>query len=993
MFATFKASLFFKMVQLPEYQSGKRKAESGLFSQLYAFRFPLWPGKDYFYFGKLRCRVETSAMQCWRLKAIALLLRNAMRLSLSVCSLGLWLLVGTSLALAQSLSDTQQLAQKGRYAEALQAVQSLEGAPARQLQYDVELIIGKTKAAAASLRLLQELEPNSIQTVRREIAQLLARCEWNQASQAIQAAEQHTNDPVLRWQNYECQLHLPQWKLGKDSLAWFTQQDVSQWNEDVPALLAFANEVLGAAGRRHPHDARIPALRAEFFAAKHNAPAALEAMQVSLAANASSVEAHALRAELALAQFDLATAQRAREQMQAICGHNEQVVLLEAAAAFAELSPERAMLLLEAVHAEQPQHPEVIGGLLAAYTVTSGSLTEEQQQNFQRLQQSIAEQGRGAIPILLAQGNAYELMRHIRLAETVYRSTFELAPEFPGVRALWVQQLLRLNENDRVPELLPAAFREDPFDVRLKNTMAVWDVLQNYASLETEHFVVRFDRAHDELLAKYMSRYLEEEVYPALIKRFGYAPANKSVFEIYNRARNTSGHGWFSARMVGLPGLHTVGACSGNLVAIASPTDMPRPYHWARVVRHEFVHRLNMEQTNYFVPHWITEGMAVDAEERPMPDEWQRLITQRAKEGKLFTLETINFGFIRPSTSQDRTLAYAQAEWYVRYLREQYGEAALPQLLQNIAHQQSPQQSLEKLTGKSTAEFERGYREFLNAQIERWNLSSVVTSSDAESLRKSLATDPNNSRLQAELAATLLSQGEIVQAKHYAQTALKMAAHEQTATWVLAQLALRDQDRKTAEQLSVAGLNLARPHADLLHLLLELKMANQQFDIAEKLALLGRKHYPTLALWDAPLQKIYTATHNSEQLRVVLERQVQCLEDDPSIALQLAKITFAERDWPATEHWATAALRIDVKSSAAHAWLAQALHHQKKYSAALAEFSVAGAKALGAAGNLSYAQSLLATDNKTQARTIVEELIRTAPDLPGLVELARQVEP
>ena len=33
--------------------------------------------------------------------------------------------------------------------------------------------------------------------------------------------------------------------------------------------------------------------------------------------------------------------------------------------------------------------------------------------------------------------------------------------------------------------------------------------------IETEHFVIKFDRGQDELLARYAARYLEEEVYPA----------------------------------------------------------------------------------------------------------------------------------------------------------------------------------------------------------------------------------------------------------------------------------------------------------------------------------------------------------------------------------------------------------------------------------------------------------------------------------------------
>ncbi|HZZ72874.1 MAG TPA: hypothetical protein VFE24_11535, partial [Pirellulales bacterium] len=132
-----------------------------------------------------------------------------------------------------------------------------------------------------------------------------------------------------------------------------------------------------------------------------------------------------------------------------------------------------------------------------------------------------------------------------------------------------------------------------------------------YAVIETDHFVIKFDRGRDELLAKYAARYLEHEVYPELTKKLGYVPPDKSLFEIFNRAKNTDGHGWFSARMVGLPYIGTVGACAGKMVALSSPNDAKQKFNWARVLKHEFVHVLNLQQTNYNIPHWYTEALAV----------------------------------------------------------------------------------------------------------------------------------------------------------------------------------------------------------------------------------------------------------------------------------------------------------------------------------------------------------------------------------------------
>ncbi len=61
-----------------------------------------------------------------------------------------------------------------------------------------------------------------------------------------------------------------------------------------------------------------------------------------------------------------------------------------------------------------------------------------------------------------------------------------------------------------------------------------------------------------------MSRYLES-IYATLTSRFGYVPPGLTKIEILKN------HQWFSGRTIGLPFVPTVGACTGRVVALASP--------------------------------------------------------------------------------------------------------------------------------------------------------------------------------------------------------------------------------------------------------------------------------------------------------------------------------------------------------------------------------------------------------------------------------------
>src|SRR5439155_20097120 len=169
--------------------------------------------------------------------------------------------------------------------------------------------------------------------------------------------------------------------------------------------------------------------------------------------------------------------------------------------------------------------------------------------------------------------------------------------------------------------------------------------------------------------------------FPRLTKLLGYTPQGKTLIEIFSRTERTSGHSWFSARMVGLPFIGTVGACAGKMVALTSPAELSAKFDWAMVLRHEFVHVLNLQQTDFAVPHWLTEGLAVHLEDQPRPHKWTALLASRAGSNELFNLDTLTLGFIRPQSSDDGTLAYCQAELYVEYLLATYGADAVAKLL------------------------------------------------------------------------------------------------------------------------------------------------------------------------------------------------------------------------------------------------------------------------------------------------------------------------
>ena len=73
--------------------------------------------------------------------------------------------------------------------------------------------------------------------------------------------------------------------------------------------------------------------------------------------------------------------------------------------------------------------------------------------------------------------------------------------------------------------------------------------------------------------------------------------------------------------------------------------------------------------------------MAVNNEGYPRPQKWNELLLDRVPKDDLMDLDNIDLGFIRPRTPDDWTMAYAQSQLYVNYMKSKYGADSVARLL------------------------------------------------------------------------------------------------------------------------------------------------------------------------------------------------------------------------------------------------------------------------------------------------------------------------
>lgn len=538
---------------------------------------------------------------------------------------------------------------------------------------------------------------------------------------------------------------------------------------------------------------------------------------------------------------------------------------------------------------------------------------------------------------------------------------------------------MQIGRETEARSLFNNAFAADPFNVRADNMTRVLGELDTYKTIESANFLVLFDPKQDEPLARYLSEYLESIV-PELAGRFGYEPPSKTRIEIMKN------HMWFSGRTLGLPFIPTVGACTGKVVALASPRATKKPYNWARVIKHEYTHVVTLQQTEFNIPHWFTEALAVESEGGPRPQEWNKLLLARVPaRKKLLNLDTINLGFIRPDEPDDRQMAYCQAQLYAQYMLKRFGDDAVSKMLAAYRRGLTTDRAVRECFHVDKADFESGYLNHLDDVVK-----SIRTRVDDEEpikfsqLERALKEKPDDPDLNARMAYEHYARRDLKAARPLADKALKLQPHHPLASYVKARLLVSIGDDDAALELLEPALDPQRPNERVVDLLAELTLKAGRLDDAEKLYEMARKDDPSHTKWIAGLARVHLRQKKTSAFLEDLARIAENDADDLDVRKALAERHLAAGDHPEAVRWARECLYINVYDPALHALLADALLADKQPAAAVAEYR-AGLELKPKKPNdvkVKLAAALLAADRGDEAKATIDEVLQADPDHP-----------
>lgn len=863
--------------------------------------------------------------------------------------------------------------QRGRYEEAAEAALSVEGEPA---ELAAAIIIhsraleaqGDYKTALERVETFLKGQPKNAPVLARRAELFLATGKLAEAEDASEEALK-IDEENGRARLVQARIFVETGRLKEANTAyrWFVRMYNRRQPKDAESLLHVAagatvyarwnsvssifnfviNTLCPDALRDNPQSWQAHHVSGSLLLEKYNRAQSIPDLKKALTINPRSVVVLCSLADAAIQKHDFDDVKLFVDQALEVQPNYPRALQLKADVLLAKGKLGEALKVLEEARAVNPVDQKTLGRTAACHYLmelpqnpeATDKRLSELLKNVDAIEDALPETPTKVEAIIIevakrnpAPGeflNAFakrlETRRKFALAETLYLQAIRVMPQLSEPKTQLGMIYMQTGRTREAKEILDDAFDADPFHVRVSNMRKVLGVLGNYKKVTTDHFVIHVDSKADRILGEYMAEYLEE-VYTELVEHYGYEPPQRTSFEIYNKAKGQSAHQWFSARMVGLPWIQTIGASTGMMVALASPTATGQPYNWARVVKHEFVHVVTLQQTRFNIPHWFTEALAVTSEGTERPAVWNRLLLERVPKGELASLDELNQIFVRPKTPLDWQFAYCQSRLYAQYMIEKYGADRIADMLEAYRRNTSTNAAIPKVFGVSVEEFEKGYRNFLKKIVEEeLGGSALAAPLTLAELEKEYEADMEDAAKVAAFAEALLKARRRSQAKELAERAIELNPKEPLAAVVLAQLQLLGRDLEDASDFLEAALDEEKPHKLVLGLLARVRLMQGDFEDAARLYELGRKKLgigkswlPGADEWMKGLAAAYVKLGETEKLRGILETVARFEGDNLSVRKKLAQMALDRGDQRDAKKWAQEGLFINVMDPAVH---------------------------------------------------------------------------
>jgi len=466
----------------------------------------------------------------------------------------------------------------------------------------------------------------------------------------------------------------------------------------------------------------IRLVEAELLYDKHNNGEARAAALEALRLNPRCARAWRVLGEISVDGFAFDVAGNVADQLDAMSApagvlnrarsYSPDAGLIRARARLRQRDPDGAEQALDNLLLEMPNHRDALALQAASAAVAFRYMSVDRAlERFEALSP-------GSPEALYAVGRSLAEARQYGEGAKYLERAIERQPK-------WSAPLIELGllevqsgRDDRARRWLANAVELDPFNVRAGNSLKLVTDLEQFETVESEHFVVRYRPGVDGVLAREMLPVLErahDRVAGADRGGLNHEPSQRTLIELM------PDHAWFSVRITGMPEVHTMAASTGPVIAMEAPREgrgqTVGEYDWARVILHEYTHTVSLSRTKNRIPHWFTEAVSVFMEDAPRDERTWNLLAGAFNSDTLFNLEEINIAFVRPKKPTDRGQAYAQGHWMYQFIVSEFGADAPLKLMDRYGAGEREASAFETVLGVVSETFLSRFKDWAKQDL------------------------------------------------------------------------------------------------------------------------------------------------------------------------------------------------------------------------------------------------------------------------------------
>ncbi|HEX9620143.1 MAG TPA: tetratricopeptide repeat protein [Polyangiaceae bacterium] len=738
-----------------------------------------------------------------------------------------------------------------------------------------------------------------------------------------------------------------------------------------------ANDAFNEAERAAPANEQLLLYRVELFLQNYDPGHAEQALEELLEKAPHHPLAKVRLAEVRLAQaLDFDAAERLAREALEVNPNLPEAYFVLAGVALRDMEIEAAERLIRSGLASNPRNLE-----LFSLRATARFLADDVA-GFERAKREVLLLNPEYSRLYQIVGDFADWEHRYREIVSLMREAVALDSEDARALGQLGLNLIRAGEEQPGVDALARAFDLDPYNVRVFNTLELYEktIPRDYLSERHAQFSIRYPKAEKAVLERYVPDLLDA-AFRKFQRHYGFSPKSPVGVEIYAKREH------FSIRTSGLPATAIQGVCFGETLATLAPGE--EKFNLGMTLWHELAHVFHIQLANSRVPRWFTEGLA-EYETLIERKEWAREqdpeLFAALRENRLPKLADMSRAFTRAENIGDIAMAYYASARLVTFLAERFGTERFPAMLAGWSKGERTPKVLEDVLGQSADELDREFRRWLSRELGRYGEQFVPLSrgGPVEKAEAQAKANPRDARAQTGWALALLAAGQAGAAKKTLRRALALDPKQPDARFVAARIASAEGDhgaaRRSLEALAADGHDGYAVAAALAEVMSELGRT----DDARRALTQARAFDPTQS---APLYALLrdAVKRGDKKAQLDYARALAELEQhDPGIYRLLLSLLLDAGLTQEAVVWGEAAVYADVEGFEVHRLYARALAAEGKLDKALYELESAvacraGPEDLGEA-HAELAELLVRRDEREKAREHAKKARELAPN-------------